>query len=313
MELMNMPDDSIMMMLDEFNPIELLDLRNRNIAKELNRTVDDKLRELYLQIYNKNSEGDIKDVILELKQALFPQFRQDKSKFHTDYFGNPDGDNMNENIFKWADVVLTHADKNELIHIIGTDVVLEEYWANRDTEVSAKMNELYDKFLNWSDSWIVHIKNKDDVYEFLEQRIPSLAEELEGLVEWLTLFADNVSGSFNDLAESYSSISENDLRERILLEMKSDELLTKYISIVINENSNFKVGDYFYHYYFHNKSRQSYGIGSVGYDITQRKKIPIFDGEGMPEFPKWMLEQFERINLDYTYPEDEIREYLGNY
>ena len=46
----------------------------------------------------------------------------------------------------------------------------------------------------------------------------------------------------------------------------------------------------------------------VGYDIDTNQKVAITDGEGSPEPPRWLVDQFNRINLDFSYPEEEIME-----
>jgi len=247
-------------------------------------------------------------------QELLAPFRQGKSEFHIGHFGNPDGDRMtDEQSYHWADVVLTQAEKSQMIDLIGTDIVLEEYWDKGYREVDEELEEMDELFQNWQDNWMEHIKDRGDVKEFLEERLPALTEELDNLVEWLTLSGTDSAGSFHELRDSYSNLSDEDLLEIIHLDASASELLGKYIAIVIEEDSTFQVGDYFYHNCFNYPTRQNYGIGSVGYDRATRKKVPIFDGEGMPEFPKWLREQFDRTGLDYSQPEDEIDAYFTNY
>ena len=54
--------------------------------------------------------------------------------------------------------------------------------------------------------------------------------------------------------------------------------------------------------------RQSYDIGVVGYDITTRKKIHIFDSEGMSE---GIREKCCRINLDHSLSRSFISQILN--
>ena len=68
----------------------------------------------------------------------------------------------------------------------------------------------------------------------------------------------------------------------------------------------------FNYYYFYRPSRQYYGIAAVGYDIKKKQKIPIFDGEGEPEWPDWLIQQFDRLHLNYERPEEEMIAYFNN-
>jgi hypothetical protein len=165
--------------------VELQDLLQLRQTNRSGRTAaDGRLRRMYFQIYHElSTDIPIGLVIRKLKEALYPPYRQGRSRFHVGDFGLPDGSG-----------------------------ILEEF---------------------------------EDMDE----------EERE-----------------------------------------------EYITRVIETDQKYKVGDYFFHYNFDYETRQYYGVAGVGYDIKTEKKIPIFDGEGDPEWPEWLKRQFKLVGTQLTYP-----------
>ena len=98
--------------------VELQDLLRLRQTNRAARTVaDGRLRRMYFQIYHElSTDMPIGLVIQKLKEAVYPPYRQGRSRFHVGDFGLPDGSNIEE----FEDI--TEEEREEFIsHVIETD------------------------------------------------------------------------------------------------------------------------------------------------------------------------------------------------
>jgi len=183
-----------------------------------------------------------------------------------------------------------------------------------------------------------HINNPDsDIYKLMEEYIPEELVELGNIFKELE--KNNSDFSFQRLFDLIGITSEianshgvggdttgpasmrgdgventkafmNQLffDEHYDVGFKPAQLQLRYVNYTINTLDDYKVGDYFIFYNYYYPTRQYYNISMVGYDIDTNKKVAITDGEGRPYPPRWLVNQFNRIGLDFSYPEKEIME-----
>ena len=181
-----------------------------------------------------------------------------------------------------------------------------------------------------------HINNPDsDIYKLMEEYIPEELVELGDIFEELEknnsdfsfqrLFdligitseiansrgvGGNTSGPASMREDGVENTKEfmNELffDDHHYVGLKPAQLQLRYVNYTINTLDDYKVGDYFIFYNYYYPSRQYYNISMVGYDIDTNKKVAITDAEGQPVPPRWLVNQFNRIDLNFSYPEDEI-------
>lgn len=304
--LYDLPQDTINEILTKFSLIHILHIRSVN--KILKNNTDNFLKIKYTKIYKKPCPSDINIVIFELKAALLPPFRTEKSIFHYGDFGMPDDWDApsNEIILNWTDI-LTFDEKKEVIDYV-VEVKLDDEYSSELEKISNELDKLLKERNEnyWFSNWFEHMKEENDIYLLLLNKIPDLLYILDvfytGLKNNSDLDVLNEYGHFNNIKD-------------ILYDICFDiyKLYSRFIDKTIDDYSHYQVGDYFYYYHYRYSTRQYYGIAMVGYDIDKQKKIAIFDGEGDPlcELPTWLETQFNRICLDYDYPESEINILFG--
>ena len=303
-------------------PLELLDLytkledllKFRLSSRQSKKDVDDILRIKYTKIYKDDAPNNISQVILKLKQALWPPFRDGKSVFHNGDFGTPDNyEKITPEVnAKWADVVFTQEDRREVVDFVVSEDILPKYEEELGP-IEEQLSSLVGSDLEtyWVTNLVDHFEEKNEIYQLLLKRAPDLFKKLEILYNWLE---DNL-----DFIELYTIMEKKGL-DSFILTVNDDrlspqdpqELFKEYINKRVNELDYYRVGDYFYYYNYHSRSRQSYGIAMVGYNIEKKIKEVIFDGEGYPldGAPEWLITQFERIQLNYEYPQQTISDFF---
>ena len=90
---------------------------------------------------------------------------------------------------------------------------------------------------------------------------------------------------------------------------KAYQLQFRCVENTIKTLDHYKVGDYFIFYNFIYSSRQYHNISMVGYDTDTNQKVVIEGNEaGEPYPPRWLVDQFNRIGLDFSFPQEEIME-----
>ena len=327
--------------LQHFRLIDLLKFRQLNRSSRA--LIDEILTSKYRKIYPKSTSTEIRHIILELKRALWPPYIKKKSRFLTDYFGNDDWSGKSKiEILKANLDWLDNLTKEELNNI--TDMFLDQYLESINDQCPEYWKQIDDELTtidpDWIKNWRVHFHNDSKIYKILhKQEYTQLDHAIYTIHDWygedmateITSLNNVKNGkelikllfdeddNFHPIRDQFDPQgSEPDALEnfliRLLLEIDLDlpTLLTRHIGVVVASNPIFKVGDYFNYYFFHYESRQYYGVGAVGYDIREHKKVPIFDGEGRPdlEWTDWLKNQFERLEVDYQLPEEKIMEYF---
>lgn len=302
------PPDMLDEILETFDLNELLHIRSVNL--NFKNSVDEVLKKKYEQIYKKTSPSKIDNVILELKQALWPLYRKGESAFHYGDFGMPNdwGGVTNETMIYWMDDVLTFKEKKEIVDYIVEDILNDKYW-DELKKISHELNKLLEVMgeKNWYSNWYSHMEQENDIYNLLFNNVKDLFYVLDNFY----------LGLKNDW-DIYDLNYDNDYFDKETLDMvgiDSRDIYERFINKTINGYKDYRVGDYFYYYNYNYPTRQSYGIAIVGYDIEKKQKVAIFDGEGYPisELPEWLETQFERIGLNYNYPDDKITDFFEVY
>ena len=191
--------------------------------------------------------------------------------------------------------------------------------------------------LPWDDL-AIHINNPDsEIYKLMEEYIPEELYELEDIFEELE--KNNSEFSFRRLFDLIGIAEKPNFRgiggdafgpastqgdgvettKEFMNQLFFDdhyseypheayEFQLRYVEHTINTLDYYKVGDYFIYYNYSYPTRQYYNVSMVGYDIDTNQKVAITDGEGQPVPPRWLVDQFNRIELDFSYPEEEIME-----
>ena len=183
-----------------------------------------------------------------------------------------------------------------------------------------------------------HINNPDsDIYKLMEEYIPEELVELGNIFKELEknnsdfsfqrLFdligitseianSNGIGGDASGPASTRGDGVENtkEFMDKLFFDDEYDigfkpaQLQLRYVNYTINTLDYYKVGDYFIFYNYNYPTRQYYNISMVGYDIETNQKVAITDEEGRPYPPRWLVNQFNRIGLDFSYPEKEIIE-----
>ncbi len=303
--------------------LELQDLlRLRQTNRAARSSADERLRRMYFKIYQElSTDIPIGPVIRKLKEAIYPPFRQGGSQIHVGDFSYPDGSDLEdfnlrvrgfiikeeiEEVKKWENEHLNDPDLiDQLKSKYGSIEISQEIDFAYECLADDTHSEYYDekkKELNlddldedWYSDWVYHFVKKDEVYD----RVMSGFNETE--------FGEILSCLVHDgleVALESSDCFAQYYRQEHTMEYTTQSERMRYIAHVIETDPRYKVGDYFFHYNFHLPSRQQYGIDGVGYDIKTEKKVPIFDGEGYPEWPEWLHRQFELSGTQLAYPDD---------
>lgn len=313
--------------LDKFKIKDLLTFRG--VSPNSKKTIDNILKFRYNKIYGKDKSDSksMNKIILELKQAVYPPYRSKESYFHYGYFGYPKFEyksalNILKENMEWL-IALNDEEVNIIVDDLFLFVIGENFLDLVD--MFDKMSEIDEK---WDTNWRSIIKNNNDnILDILREKDSDATYSIEILanINNSSELLNNIEEAFNyysqceTIKNSNLDVKDNDLYESILESVDNfahgkplEIIIHKYVEKIVAEQSEFKVGDYFYHY-VPRSSRQSYGIAAVGYDIAKKKKIPIFDGEGYPDWPNWLIVQFDRNNFDYSRPDDKIINFFNEY
>lgn len=255
-------------------------------------------------------------VIRKLKEFIYPPFRPGVSRFHMGDFGYPDGlDDYGLRVYSykvnkelrsieaWRDEQGDSLDveelkemyKNTLLCDLGMFIFEDdehlEYYEERLEEIPERASVMYN---DWMDYWVYHFTEKDEIYELMMEEFDDVGKQLEYVLE-------------NGIEEAYMQFSDQQRVLDFMLGVGADYgFESDYVDYILNRDEDYKVGDYFYHYYYENEfmnNRQYHGIAAVSYDIKTERKVAIFDTEGRPEWPAWLREQFQRFGIRISYPE----------
>tara|TARA_Y100001935_G_scaffold223239_1_gene198505 strand:+ start:469 stop:1608 length:1140 start_codon:yes stop_codon:yes gene_type:complete len=300
------------------------------ISKEFKGAIDQKVRGLYRDNYGDDPDDgmSIKEFITKIKIANISSFPPNNGTtvLHIDGdFGHPDKPLDSDKLFKLRIKLIPPEFLKDLINMIFTDYFLENYHFDSEDflKTLSKSSAIFTEQPIYKDFQNTFKDMKDGNLEFDESFFFSFFKSddfQEEMIEKLALIKDS-----DDLELFVDEIENNeDYRELIeiiqyeldiIIDKSNSQVLMSHIEKSLIDDDKYRVGDFFFRYNYHNPSEQSYGLCAVGYDLKNNKKIPIIDGEGVPDIPQWIIEELDRRNItwkEHSIYTDELQDYFNS-
>lgn len=287
--------EHIVLQISERDILEMIELRKVN--KEFREIVDRRINNIYEEKYGRVPEVIDINVVLDILREYLP-YRKGKSHFNYGDFGYPN-DSLEERYNIILKYYMTDEDLKEFRSNILTKILFEHNYKLPEIFGENFDGENFDKqFDELTEEQIKELNineniTENNLYDILETIRYISAEDFSEFYEFYPELVNELFQSFYN-TDGFAKFQRN------------------YINQIVRDEDKYKIGDYFYYYNFHN-DRQYTGIGMVDYDVMNGVKIPVLDGEGIPNLRPEIENQLIQLGTDITYPTDEVQFFLERF
>tara|TARA_B100000902_G_scaffold337742_1_gene338846 strand:+ start:488 stop:1519 length:1032 start_codon:yes stop_codon:yes gene_type:complete len=303
------------------------------INKKYKGAIDQKVRGLYRDNYGDDPfDGmSIKEIITKIKIATISSFPPNNgaTMLHIDGdFGHPDEPLDSEKLFKLRIKLIPIQKISTMINMIFTDYFMlkydfdyEAFLKTPDDPVEITQQPIYKQpiYKDFQNTFKdMEDGDKERFFSFFKS--DDFQYDQKEMIEKLALIKDS-----EDLEVFVDEFEDKDYDTEVIeviqdeidyiIDKSDSDILTSHIKKTLIDDDKYRIGDFFFRYNYHNPSRQSYGLCTVGYDLKKNNKTLICDGEGAPDIPNWIIKELARRNItwkNHAYDTDEFGAYLNS-